>query len=95
MLAQSGDAASLPEGCAILRVTLPAGARYTGYRYEVQDRTGSVDCMAGRNCPGGGRWPVDPVLVKAESGTTISAAFENAGAGGDRRALLTVYYTER
>lgn len=93
LLAQSGEGAALPEGCGLLRLTLPAGARYTGYRYEVQDRSGSVDCMAGRNCPGGGRWPVDPALVRGASGTTVSTAFENAGAGGERRAVLTVYYT--
>ena len=93
MVAQSGEGAALPEGCSVLRLTLPAGSRYTGYRYEVQDRSGSVDCMAGRNCPGGGRWPADPALVRAAAGTTVSAAFENLGAGDDRRAVLTVYYT--
>jgi hypothetical protein len=51
-----------------------------------------VDCLAGRDCPGGGRWPADPALVRSGSGTTVSAAFENLG-GGDRRAVLTVYYT--
>lgn len=93
MVAQSGEGAALPEGCSVLRLTLPAGSRYTGYRYEVQDRSGSVDCMAGRDCPGGGRWPADPALARAAAGTTVSAAFENLGAGDDRRAVLTVYYT--
>ena len=93
MMAQGGDGAALPEGCSVLRLTLPAGSRYTGYRYEIQDRSGSVDCMAGRDCPGGGRWPADPALARATSGTTVSAAFENLGAGDDRRAVLTVYYT--
>ena len=59
----------------------------------MQDRSGSVDCMAGRDCPGGGRWPADPALARAAAGTTVSAAFENLGAGDDRRAVLTVYYT--
>lgn len=95
LLAHSGDPAGLPEGCAVLRLTLPSEARYTGYRYELQERGGSVDCLAGRDCPGGGRWPVDPALVKAASGTTVSAAFENPGTGNNRRAILTVYYTER
>ncbi|HKH45422.1 MAG TPA: PEGA domain-containing protein [Thermoanaerobaculia bacterium] len=93
LLAQSGDAASLPEGCGLLRVTLPPGARYTGYRYEIKERSGSVDCLAGRDCPGGGRWPGDPNLSRSASGTTVSAAFENLGAGGDRHAILTIYYT--
>lgn len=92
MLAQSSDAAALPAGCGLLRVTLPPGTRYTGYRYEVQERSGSVDCLAGRDCPGGGRWPVDPALVLSASGTTtLLAAFENLGGGG-RRAVLSVYY---
>jgi hypothetical protein len=95
VLAHSGDPAGLPEGCAVLRLTLPPGARYTGYRYEIQERSGSVDCLAGRDCPGGGRWPVDPALVRAAEGTTISAVFENLGTGSERRAILTVYYTER
>jgi hypothetical protein len=95
LLAHSGDPGGLPEGCAVLRLTLPAGARYTGYRYELQERSGSVDCLAGRDCPGGGRWPVDPALVRSGEGTNVSAAFENLGTGGDRRAILTVYYTER
>jgi hypothetical protein len=93
MMAQGGDGAALPDGCSVLRLTLPAGSRYTGYRYEIQDRSGSVDCMAGRDCPGGGRWPADPALARAASGTAVSAAFENLGAGDDRRAVLTVYYT--
>ena len=95
LLAHSGDPTGLPEGCAVLRLTLPPGARYTGYRYEIQERSGSVDCLAGRDCPGGGRWPVDPALVRSAAGTTVSAAFENLGAGSERRAILTIYYTER
>lgn len=95
LLAHSGDPAGLPDGCAVLRLTLPPGARYTGYRYEIQERSGSVDCLAGRDCPGGGRWPADPALARSTSGTTVSAAFENLGSGSQRRAILTIYYTER
>lgn len=95
LLEHSGDPGGLPEGCAVLRLTLPAGARYTGYRYEIQERSGSVDCLAGRDCPGGGRWPVDPALVRSAAGTTVSTAFENLGSGAARRAILTVYFTER
>lgn len=93
LLAQNGEPAGLPEGCAILRLTLPPGSRYTGYRYEIQERGGSVDCLAGRDCPGGGRWPIDPALARSAAGTTISAAFENPGSGPRRRAVLTIYYT--
>lgn len=93
LLAQGGN--GFPDdGCAVLRLSLPPGSRYTGYRYEIQERSGSVDCQAGRDCPGGGRWPADPALARTASGTTISAAFENPGTGEERRAILTVYYTQ-
>jgi hypothetical protein len=86
-------AAGLPAGCGVLQVTLPPEARYTGYRYEAQGRSEPADCMAGRDCPGGGRWPVNPIVQRGESATTVSAAFENPGSGEERRAVLTVYYT--
>ncbi|HET9209166.1 MAG TPA: hypothetical protein VFR03_02145 [Thermoanaerobaculia bacterium] len=86
-------AAGLPAGCGVLQVTLPPEARYTGYRYEAQGRSEPADCMAGQDCPGGGRWPVNPVVQREEAATTISAAFENPGSGDERRAVLTVYYT--
>jgi hypothetical protein len=92
LLAQAGSA-SLPAGCRILRITLPEGARYTGYRYEIQDGTEELDCLAGKDCPGGGRWPLDPVLTKGAGSTTVAAAFESgAGAQRERQAVLTVYY---
>lgn len=86
-------AAGLPAGCGVLQVTLPPDARYTGYRYEAQGRSEPADCMAGQDCPGGGRWPVNPVVQRGEGATTVSAAFENPGSGDERRAVLTVYYT--
>ncbi|HJX28178.1 MAG TPA: hypothetical protein VJ885_09715, partial [Thermoanaerobaculia bacterium] len=86
-------AAGLPAGCGVLQVTLPPGVRYTGYRYEVQGRSEPADCMAGQDCPGGGRWPVNPVVQRGDSAITVSAAFENSGTGDERRAVLTVYYT--
>ena len=86
-------AAGLPAGCGVLQVTLPPDARYTGYRYEAQGRSEPADCMAGQDCPGGGRWPVNPVVQRGEAATTVSAAFENPGSGDERRAVLTVYYT--
>jgi hypothetical protein len=93
LLARSGDA-GLPAGCRVLRLTLPAGARYTGYRYEIQDGNEELDCLAGKDCPGGGRWPLDPVLTKGPAGTTVAAAFESGPAvSKERRAVMTVYYS--
>jgi len=92
LLAKS--AGSPPAGCRVLRLALPAGARYTGYRYAVQEGTEELDCQAGKDCPGGGRWPLEPALAKSTSGTAITAAFEgNAAVTKERHAVFTVYYT--
>ncbi len=85
---------NLPDGCHVLRVALPAGARYTGYRFDLQDGGETRDCLAGRDCTGGGgRWPVDPVLVRDPSGTVLLAPFESGGVERERRAVLTVYFS--
>jgi hypothetical protein len=90
-----GEAPSdLAAGCHVLRIALPAGARYIGYQYEVQEGAESVLCPAGLECPGvGGRWPGNPVLVKAAQGTVVLAPFESGTAGRERRAVFTVYFT--
>ncbi len=86
--------ADLPGGCHVLRIALPASARYTAYRYEVQDGKDSLDCPTAQPCPNNiGRWPGDPVLVKSSQGTVILAPFESGSGGEGRRAVLTVYYS--
>lgn len=86
--------ADLPAGCHVLRVALPAGARYTAYRFELQDGGQSLDCRAGQDCSQGtGRWPVNPVLVRNPAGTIVLAPFEAGAVERQRRAVLTVYYT--
>ena len=93
-LLRNGGAAGLPPGCRVLRIDLPAGMRYTGYRYEVQEGEQTLDCMAGKECTSGaGRWPIDPVLAKSAAGTTLTAAFEPRGSSRERRAVFTVYYS--
>jgi hypothetical protein len=89
------DSAALGDGCHLVRIDLPRNARFVGYRYEVQDGTGQgSDCLAGKDCPAGGRWPLDPVLRRDGAGTTtVATAFENRG-DRERRAVLTVYFTE-
>jgi len=85
---------NLPDGCHVLRVTLPAGARYTGYRFDLQDGGNTRDCLAGRDCTGGGgRWPMDPVLVRNSNETVILAPFESGAGERERRAVLTVYFS--
>src|SRR3954453_9791156 len=84
--------ADLPGGCHVLRIALPASARYTAYRYEVQDGKDSLDCPAAQPCPNNiGRWPGDPVLVRSPQGTVVLAPFESGPGGEGRRAVLTVY----
>ncbi|PYQ57848.1 MAG: hypothetical protein DMF53_21610 [Acidobacteria bacterium] len=86
--------ADLPGGCHVLRIALPAGARYTAYRYEVQDGKDSLDCPTAQACPNNiGRWPGDPVLVRSPQGTVVLAPFESGPGGEGRRAVLTVYYS--
>lgn len=84
----------LPASCNVLRITLPAGTRYTAYRYEVQDGNDYLDCATGQACPNNtGRWPIDPILIRNPQGTIILAPFESGPAEGERRAVLTVYFT--
>jgi hypothetical protein len=90
---KGGVVGELPAGCHVLKVTLPAGAKYSGYRYEIQAGGDSFDCPAGRDCPGSsGRWPVDPVVVKNTDGTVVLAPFESGTGERERRAVLTVYF---
>lgn len=85
--------AALPAGCHVLRAVVPAGTRYTAYRYEIQDGADSRDCIAGQDCPtGAARWPVNPVLVRRPEGTLVLAPFEAGASDRERRVVLTVYY---
>jgi hypothetical protein len=92
---RSGEAPSgLPSGCRVLRLVLPAGAHYTGYRYEIQDKGEGLDCAAGKDCPQStGRWPFEPVLVLDPKGTVVMALFESGPADRERRAVLSAYFT--
>jgi hypothetical protein len=88
------DTNAMGEGCHLLRIDLPRNARFIGYRYEVQDGGQGSDCLAGKDCPAGGRWPLDPVLRRDGAGTTtVATAFENQG-DRERRAVLTIYFKE-
>ena len=92
---RSGEVPSgLPAGCHVLRLVLPAGTRYTGYRFEVQAGSDSLDCLAGQSCPQStGRWPIDPVLIRRPEGTIVLAPFEAGPAERERRAVFTAYFT--
>ncbi len=89
-----GIAGRLPPGCAALAMELPAGARFTGYRFESGTAAGWVDCPAGRDCPGlSAGWLGDPVIVRQGATTWLVALFANR-AEGPRRARFTAYYRE-
>ena len=62
---------------------------------EVQIAGDSVDCPTGKDCPRNlGRWPMDPVLSRGAQGTIILAPFEPGPSQAERRAVLTVYFSE-
>lgn len=93
---KGGVPGELPSGCHVLQLTLPAGAKYSGYRYEIQDGRDSFDCPAGKDCPGSsGRWPVDPIVTRNPEGTRVLAPFESGAGDRERRAVLTVYFKEK
>ena len=85
--------AGLPPSCRLLRIVLPPEARFTGYRFEVEDGGASRDCRAGADCPVGTcRFPLDPGIRKGPEGTAFTAAFENTSPDRERRAIFTVYF---
>jgi len=81
---------TLPEGCAVLRIDLPAGSRFSGFRYQAQVGDGiPSDCLPGQGCRVGGcRFVGAPVVRREGASTTLLAIFE---AREPRSGLLTVY----
>ena len=70
-----------------------AGARFTGYRYEVEEGGRAKDCVAGKDCPQGNcAWPLDPATKRKGGVVTLTAAFENRSPSAERRARFTVYF---
>lgn len=83
----------LGPGCRVISVELPAGARFTGYRYEAQSQGLAADCLPGRGCPAGGcRFPADPVIRLAGNRTVLLVGFEST-APDLRRAVVAGYST--
>lgn len=83
---------ALGSGCALLRIDLPKGARYTGFRYEAEGPNGrAADCLPGKECPiGGSRFVGEPIVQRQGDATTVLGLFE---ASADRRGTLTVYWS--
>ncbi len=89
----SADLAAAGTGCRVIAVELPAGARFTGYRYEAQSAGVAADCLPGRGCPAGDcRFPADPVLRQVGDKTVLLVPFESTAAD-PRRAVVAGYST--
>jgi hypothetical protein len=89
----SSELAAGGAGCRVIVVELPAGARFTGFRYEAQSAGLAADCLPGRGCPSGGcRFPNEPVLRQDGKRTVLLVAFESTAADM-RRAVVAGYST--
>jgi hypothetical protein len=89
----SSELAAGGAGCRVIAVELPAGARFTGFRYEAQSAGLAADCLPGRGCPSGGcRFPNEPVLRQDGKRTVLLVAFESTAADM-RRAVVAGYST--
>jgi hypothetical protein len=83
----------LGPGCRVISVELPAGARFTGFRYEAQSQGLTADCLPGRGCPAGDcRFPAEPVVRVAGKRTVLLVGFEST-APDLRRAVVAGYST--
>lgn len=83
----------LGAGCRVIAVELPAGARFTGFRYEAQSQGVSADCLPGRGCPAGDcRFPGEPILRLVGNRTVLLVGFEST-APDLRRAVVAGYST--
>ncbi len=84
----------LPAGCSVLRVDVPKGMRYLGFRYEAgAPGARSADCFPDRPCSAGGcRFVGDPILRRDGESTTVLVIFEVDGPE-PRTGGLSVYYS--
>lgn len=84
-------AASLPTGCVVLRIDLPAGAPVGAVRYQaLADGMGAADCPPGSACaiPDCG-FPAPAVVRRTPDATVVLAVFQSLAAT-PRAAALTV-----
>jgi hypothetical protein len=80
----------------VVAVVLPPAARYTGYLYEAADEWGGGGCAAGRECEiGACAWSGHPVVEQAPGrATLVYGVFRNASPDRERRARMTVYFSQ-
>lgn len=85
--------ADLGPGCRAIRIELPAGARFTGFRYEASGGAVTADCLPGRDCPAGGaRFPFEPVIRREGGRTILLVAFESTAAE-PRAGVVAGYFS--
>jgi len=86
---------SLPAGCGLLRVDLPAGAGYAGARLEAASEGAPAECSPGSECPVGScEFVGQPVLRRSAAGSSVLAAFQTT-TSAPRTAILTVFVAAR
>jgi hypothetical protein len=91
--ALAGVASDGGSACRLLAVTLPAGAKYLGYRYDASDSGASADCMQGKECPiGRAAFAEHAAVEHGPNGSVVWVLFENRDQQRARRAELVVYY---
>ncbi len=84
--------AATPGGCTVVALTLPADARFVGYRYEAADGWGSGDCVADQPCAvGDAHWLGHPTIERGAR-TVIWGVFVNGSAERVRRARISAYF---
>jgi hypothetical protein len=87
------EAIVAPVSTGVVRVTLPGGARFTGYRYEAFDGWGGGDCVADQPCKvGDAHWQGHPATTRDGDRTTLAGTFVNASPARERRARLTAFF---
>jgi hypothetical protein len=79
--------------CQDLVGVLPEGARFIGFRFEVETSTGRGDCFGEQPCPiGRARWTNNPRIERTGGVTVVHTSFLNEAAEEERRARMTLYF---
>ncbi len=92
--ADIGEALTWTSGtCRVLAVSIPRGAKFSGFRYEAADDRGQADCVGDQDCPvGESRFLGNPGIERGQEVTVVYSVFENRSADRQRRARLTAYF---
>ena len=79
--------------CRLLAVALPRKFRYSGYRYEARDVSGTGDCPPSDECRiGKSSWHGNPQIVRRGELQVVYSIFSNRSPDRIRHPALTVYF---